>query len=46
MFVVSIQPMFNKSYDEILFGDSLIIEIIFLGRFFWDFFLKFKPFKI
>ena len=29
MFVASIQPMYYKSYDEFLFGDSLIIEIIF-----------------
>ena len=41
MFVASIQPMYYKSYDEFLFGDSLIIEInFFLDELFWVLFLK------
>ena len=37
MFVASIQPMYYKSYDEFLFGDSLIIEIIFFCMNFFGF---------
>ena len=42
MFVESIQPMYYKSYDEFLFGHSLIIEIkfFFLDELFWVLFLK------